>query len=95
MGGVLDDAPFDETQPVAPEGASAVALTEEESEDEVLAAAVPTTVIWLAPAEAELRKIPFFVRGKARRNTERYALDHGIGEISVDILYDAKAFYGR
>ena len=30
-------------------------------------------VIWLADAEKELRKVPFFVRGKARRNTERFA----------------------
>ena len=28
-------------------------------------------------AEKELRKIPFFVRGKARRNTERYAAHRG------------------
>ena len=49
----------------------------------------------LAGAEAELKKIPFFVRGKARRNTERYALDKGIAEITVETLYDAKAFYGR
>jgi light-independent protochlorophyllide reductase subunit B len=53
------------------------------------------TTTWLAPAEAELKKIPFFVRGKARRNTEKYALDNGIAEITVDTLYDAKAFYGR
>ena len=61
-------------------------------------AAEPVTVAslsWLAPAERELRKIPFFVRGKARRNTERFATDRGIAEISVDTLYDAKAYYGR
>jgi light-independent protochlorophyllide reductase subunit B len=52
-------------------------------------------VIWLSDAERELKKIPFFVRGKARRNTEKYALEHGIAEITVDTLYDAKAFYGR
>jgi light-independent protochlorophyllide reductase subunit B len=28
---------------------------------------------WTADAEKELKKIPFFVRGKARRNTEAYA----------------------
>ena len=31
------------------------------------------TPAWAADAEKELRKIPFFVRGKARRNTERFA----------------------
>jgi light-independent protochlorophyllide reductase subunit B len=50
---------------------------------------------WLPDAEAELRKIPFFVRGKARRNTEAYARDRGIARISVDTLYGAKAHYGR
>ncbi|MFN9254915.1 MAG: ferredoxin:protochlorophyllide reductase (ATP-dependent) subunit B [Gemmatimonas sp.] len=83
---------------VVPEAASAVGLTEEEGEAPALSSAQPapvTSTQWLPPAEAELKKIPFFVRGKARRNTERYALEHGIAEITVDTLYDAKAFYGR
>ncbi|MEM8547216.1 MAG: ferredoxin:protochlorophyllide reductase (ATP-dependent) subunit B, partial [Pseudomonadota bacterium] len=52
-------------------------------------------LVWLADAESELRKIPFFVRGKARRNTETYAVEHGISAISVDTLYEAKAHFGR
>ncbi|MDG1472059.1 MAG: ferredoxin:protochlorophyllide reductase (ATP-dependent) subunit B [Ascidiaceihabitans sp.] len=52
-------------------------------------------VIWLSDAEKELRKIPFFVRGKARRNTETYAAEKGLGEISIDTLYEAKAHYAR
>lgn len=52
-------------------------------------------VIWLKDAESELRKIPFFVRGKARRNTEKYAADRGVAEISIDTLYEAKAHYAR
>lgn len=51
--------------------------------------------VWLADAERELKKIPFFVRGKAKRNTEKYALDQGMTEISVDTLYEAKAHYAR
>ena len=43
----------------------------------------------------ELKKIPFFVRGKARRNTEKFALEHGFTRISLDTLYDAKAHYAR
>jgi hypothetical protein len=35
-------------------------------------------VIWLADAERELKKIPFFVRGKARRNTETFAAERGV-----------------
>jgi light-independent protochlorophyllide reductase subunit B len=52
-------------------------------------------VVWNEAAEKELKKIPFFVRGKARRNTERFALDHGLTDITVDTLYDAKAHFGR
>ena len=55
----------------------------------------PGTVIWLAEAENELRKVPFFVRGKARRNTEAFAHDRGQHEISVETLYEAKAHYAR
>ncbi len=58
---------------------------------------VPTggNVIWLADAEKELKKIPFFVRGKARRNTETFAEMQGVREISIDTLYEAKAHYAR
>ena len=52
-------------------------------------------IIWMAEAERELRKIPFFVRGKARRNTETYAASQGVHAISVDTLYEAKAHYAR
>ena len=52
-------------------------------------------VIWLDEAERELKKIPFFVRGKARRNTENFAAERGVAQISVDTLYEAKAHYAR
>jgi light-independent protochlorophyllide reductase subunit B len=52
-------------------------------------------VVWLPAAENELKKIPFFVRGKARRNTEKFAADRGVAEISVETLYEAKAHYAR
>ena len=51
--------------------------------------------IWLSDAEKELKKIPFFVRGKARRNTEIYAASKGLNEISVETLYEAKAHYAN
>jgi light-independent protochlorophyllide reductase subunit B len=50
---------------------------------------------WDLSAEKELRKIPFFVRGKARRNTERFAAERGVSIINVDTLYEAKAHYSR
>jgi light-independent protochlorophyllide reductase subunit B len=52
-------------------------------------------IVWLSDAEAELKKIPFFVRGKARRNTETYAQTKGVTAISVETLYEAKAHYAR
>jgi light-independent protochlorophyllide reductase subunit B len=54
-----------------------------------------SNIIWLSDAERELKKIPFFVRGKARRNTEKYAADKGLAAISIDTLYEAKAHYAR
>ncbi|NBW78703.1 MAG: ferredoxin:protochlorophyllide reductase (ATP-dependent) subunit B [Betaproteobacteria bacterium] len=50
---------------------------------------------WSPAAEKELGKIPFFVRGKAKRNTERYAQELGIYDITVETLYDAKAHFSR
>jgi light-independent protochlorophyllide reductase subunit B len=55
----------------------------------------PGAPAWTDDAERELKKIPFFVRGKARRNTEAYAADRGLATISIDTLYDAKAHYAR
>ena len=51
--------------------------------------------VWSAEAEKELKKIPFFVRGKARGNTEKFARERGLAEITVGTLYDAKAHYSR
>jgi light-independent protochlorophyllide reductase subunit B len=50
---------------------------------------------WSTDAEKELKKIPFFVRGKARRNTEAYAGELGLKHITVETLYDAKAHFSR
>ncbi len=61
------------------------------------ALAAPTGVIasWTLEAERELQKVPFFVRGKARRNTELFAQGQGIHPITVETLYDAKAHFAR
>ena len=50
---------------------------------------------WSPEAERELGKIPFFVRGKARRNTERFACERGLAAITLETLYDAKAHFSR
>lgn len=82
------------------EAASAAATTEATTTASTTApTAAPTTTSdiprWSAEAELELKKIPFFVRGKARRNTERYASERGVTLITVEDLYDAKAHFGR
>lgn len=51
--------------------------------------------IWSAEAERELKKIPFFVRGRARGNTETFARELGLATITVSTLYEAKAHFGR
>ncbi len=59
------------------------------------AVAATTGLTWTPEAEKELGKIPFFVRGKARRNTERYAAELAVALITVETLYDAKAHFSR
>ncbi len=58
-------------------------------------AAEATAAAWTSEAEKELGKIPFFVRGKARRNTEAYAKDRALASITIETLYDAKAHFSR
>ncbi|MGF1466628.1 MAG: ferredoxin:protochlorophyllide reductase (ATP-dependent) subunit B [Sandaracinaceae bacterium] len=48
---------------------------------------------WTDEARKELKKIPFFVRGKARRNTESYARERGQDRITLETLYEAKAHF--
>lgn len=50
---------------------------------------------WTTEAEQELKKVPFFVRGKVRRNTESFATEQGRANIDLETLYDAKAHYAR
>ncbi|KMO21439.1 ferredoxin:protochlorophyllide reductase (ATP-dependent) subunit B [Methylobacterium indicum] len=69
----------------------------EEAETAVVAAPVTaaTPVVWSIEAERELKKVPFFVRGKARHNTERFARERALPLITVETLYDAKAHFSR
>ncbi|BBL86636.1 light-independent protochlorophyllide reductase subunit B (chromatophore) [Paulinella micropora] len=52
-------------------------------------------LMWTSSGELELSRIPFFVRGKVRKNTEAFARERGISEISDEVLYEAKAHYNR
>jgi light-independent protochlorophyllide reductase subunit B len=88
LGMFRDDAEFNESAGASHLGAAAPAEAP---------APAPTSdaVNWSEEAEKELKKIPFFVRGKARGNTEKFARARGLTSISVGTLYDAKAHYGR
>jgi light-independent protochlorophyllide reductase subunit B len=45
---------------------------------------------WAPDGIAELEKIPGFVRGKIKRNVEKFAREHNITEINVTTMYAAK-----
>ncbi len=76
-------------------GASGAAVTESADAPAEAAPPLPGAPTWDPEAERELKKIPFFVRGKARRNTESFAATRGLSVITVETLYDAKANFGR
>jgi light-independent protochlorophyllide reductase subunit B len=79
----------------APSAKPAAADDEADGETLVMAEAPSAEAVWTLEAERELKKIPFFVRGKARRNTELFAARKGIRPITVETLYDAKAHFAR
>jgi light-independent protochlorophyllide reductase subunit B len=86
--------------PAAPDGAhdhviASPAHTPMDTGSDIQLEDRPLVLTWAIEAEAELKKIPFFVRGKARRNTEKYAGERRISPITVETLYDAKAHFGR
>ena len=76
---------------IAPEPVAAMAQVDAAP----AAAEAPIMFEWDDKAEKELKKIPFFVRGKARRNTERFASERGVATITIETLYDAKAHFSR
>jgi light-independent protochlorophyllide reductase subunit B len=50
--------------------------------------------IWTEEGIGELKRIPGFVRGKIKNNTERFAKEMGIHEITLEVLYAAKEAIG-
>ena len=102
LGMFREDFEFHATAPASHLGRSmphAPAVNDAAVGVEVAVAAPEQTQVgepsWTADALAELQKIPFFVRGKARRNTERFAQERGVPRITVETLYDAKAHFSR
>ena len=75
------------------DGAPAAPAVEEPAP--VAVAVAGGSLSWSADGEAELAKIPFFVRGKVRKNTEAYAREQGLAVIDSEALYEAKAHFSR
>ncbi len=48
------------------------------------------SLLWSKEATAELQKIPGFVRGKVKRNTEKFAQENNFSEVSLAVMYKAK-----
>ncbi|MGB3517630.1 MAG: ferredoxin:protochlorophyllide reductase (ATP-dependent) subunit B [Elainellaceae cyanobacterium] len=53
-----------------------------------------TDLGWSKDGLTELNRIPGFVRGKVKRNTEKFARDRNISEITAEVLYAAKEAIG-
>lgn len=49
-----------------------------------------TDLTWNYESQLELNKIPGFVRGKIKRNTEKFARENNVTNITVEIMYAAK-----
>lgn len=49
---------------------------------------------WSNEALLELNKIPGFIRGKIKRNTERYARENEFDLITIEVMYAAKEEFG-
>jgi light-independent protochlorophyllide reductase subunit B len=50
--------------------------------------------VWTPDAQAMLKKIPFFVRGRVQKNVERYAMQHGYATITAEVLVEAREALG-
>jgi light-independent protochlorophyllide reductase subunit B len=51
-------------------------------------------LIWAPEALAELQRIPGFVRGKIKRNTEKFAREQKINQITLQVMFAAKEAVG-
>ena len=51
-------------------------------------------LIWTPDALSELNRIPGFVRGKIKRNTEKFAREKNFNQITLEIMYAAKEAAG-
>lgn len=63
---------------------------------EVIEKSLSTTngLTWAPDGLAELQKVPGFVRGKIKRNTEKFAKEQGLQTITLEVMYAAKESVG-
>jgi len=90
--------PVESSKPLA-ESPVAVAVTSAPAPSQTSPAAVtsapaPVDPVWAADAEAMLKKVPFFVRGRVRGNVEKYARQRGHAVITAEVLLAAKEEFG-
>ena len=51
-------------------------------------------IVWTSEAEAKLKEIPFFVRPAARKKIEKFALEAGATQITIEVYEQAKQEFG-
>jgi light-independent protochlorophyllide reductase subunit B len=90
--------PVESSKPLA-ESPAAVAVASAPAPSQTSPAAVtsapaPVDPVWAADAEAMLKKVPFFVRGRVRGNVEKYARQRGHAVITAEVLLAAKEELG-
>jgi light-independent protochlorophyllide reductase subunit B len=49
---------------------------------------------WTRDADQLLSKVPFFVRGRVRKKTEKFATEHGFEAVTADVLQAAREAFG-
>jgi light-independent protochlorophyllide reductase subunit B len=91
---MFGDAGLDNTQPAAHQSKQPDPAPTHPPAEQHAAAEKSAELVWTPDAEALLRKVPFFVRKKARRNTEVYAQERGYQTITVDVFREAKEAVG-
>lgn len=52
------------------------------------------SIVWTSEAEAKLKEIPFFVRPAARKKIEKFALEAGATQITIEVYEQAKKKFG-
>jgi light-independent protochlorophyllide reductase subunit B len=52
-------------------------------------------ISWSKEALLELEKIPGFIRGKIKRNTEIFAIKNNLYLITLEVIYAAKEFFSN